>query len=342
MLTRLKAAIKPVPGPEDVPGFVEEIEALSGQNRERRDPAIETRIMRLRHLAGIGLTRNRNGRRKLVEPDFEQLPDGDPKVPEVSGEEVTPELIRAAILRHGALLVRGLVDPEAASRLTPEIDIAFARRDIPVAGDRPKDGYYEDFWPEPRYDPIGERFHVAMGGGVLAVDSPKVMFETIELFEQANIRDLVGGYLGERPTVSAHKTTLRRADPSVPGAWHQDGKFLGDVNSLNLWLSLSHCGDTAPGLDLVPRRLESIVEAGVGDADGGFETIVVTQDQAEELAGDAGIIRPIFEPGDAMFFDHFYLHQTASEPSMPNQRYAIENWFFGPSAFPGDYVPLAY
>ena len=31
-------------------------------------------------------------------------------VPEVSGEDLTPELIRAALLERGAILVRGLVD----------------------------------------------------------------------------------------------------------------------------------------------------------------------------------------------------------------------------------------
>jgi hypothetical protein len=160
-----------------------------------------------------------------------------------------------------------------------------------------------------------------------------------EIFEKANLRQIVGEYLGEPPATSADKTTLRKADPSVPGAWHQDGKFLGDVNSVNLWLSLSHCGDTAPGMDLVPRRLEEIVDAGVGDE--GFSRIVVTHEKAVELAGDTGIIRPIFEPGDAMFFDHLYLHQTASDPEMPNPRFAIESWFFGPSAFPGDYISLA-
>ena len=58
-------------------------------------------------------------------------------------------------------------------------------------------------------------------------------------------------------------------------------------------------------------------------------------------AGDVGIVRPIFEPGDALFFDELFLHQTASDPSMPKPRFAIESWFFGASAFPADYAPVA-
>ena len=56
---------------------------------------------------------------------------------------------------------------------------------------------------------------------------------------------------------------------------------------------------------------------------------------------DVPILRPIFEPGDALFFDEKCLHQTASDPSMPNPRFAIENWFFGGSAFPGEFAPVA-
>ena len=58
-------------------------------------------------------------------------------------------------------------------------------------------------------------------------------------------------------------------------------------------------------------------------------------------AGTATIIRPIFEPGDALFFDELFLHQTASDPAMPNPRFAVESWFFGGSKFPQEYGPLA-
>jgi hypothetical protein len=173
---------------------------------------------------------------------------------------------------------------------------------------------------------------------VPAADSPEVAFEMFELFGRAGLAPLVDGYLGEPGLISVHKTTLRKAAPSVPGAWHQDGAFMGPVRSLNLWLSLSRCGDVAPGLDLVPRRLDQLVATQTDDA---VLDMQVSQAKAEAAAGDAGIVRPIFEPGDALFFDELFLHQTASDPSMPHPRYAIENWFFGSSSFPADYAPVA-
>jgi hypothetical protein len=68
---------------------------------------------------------------------------------------------------------------------------------------------------------------------------------------------------------------------------------------------------------------------------------VISPAKVEEEVGAEAVIRPIFEPGDILLFDDLFLHQTGSDPSMPNPRYAIESWFFGASGFPADYAPLA-
>ena len=44
---------------------------------------------------------------------------------------------------------------------------------------------------------------------------------------------------------------------------------------------------------------------------------------------------------DIKTFDDLFLHTTAAEPSMRNSRMAIESWFFGASASPEQYSPLA-
>jgi hypothetical protein len=68
---------------------------------------------------------------------------------------------------------------------------------------------------------------------------------------------------------------------------------------------------------------------------------VVSQRMAEAAAGDRPILRPIFQPGDALFFDELFLHKTGSDPDMPEPRFAIENWFFGASGFPAEYAQIA-
>jgi hypothetical protein len=314
-----------------------EIDALTRSNRTSPERETERRLVKLRHLAGIRLVNDASGAAEFARPDADRLAVGEP-LPEISGQDVTPELVRAGILRDGCLLVRGLVAREAALALAQRIDRAFGERELHDSGGSAAPGYYEEFGPQPRFGDVVGRGWIKQGGGLLAADAPMLHFEMMEMFGAARLRELVSGYLGEPALISVHKTTLRKADPSVPGAWHQDGFFMGEVRSLNLWLSLSRCGDEAPGLDILPRRLDQYVTTATDEAVLGY---TISQRQVEETAGDTPVIRPIFEPGDALFFDELFLHQTGSDPSMPKPRYAIENWFFGGSGFPDEYAPIA-
>ena len=313
-----------------------EIDRLSEAARSSGDVDARRQLLRLRHLAGIALLDSEHDPPEHPSPDSDALPSVD-GLPEIDPEQLTPELLRAGILRDGCLLVRGLIDREKALDVARQIDRGFAERERGQEGGDAADGYYEPFHPDERFKESNREW-VQEGGGLLAVDSPVLSFETLEMFRDAGLRELVGEYLGESPLISLQKTTLRKADPSVVGAWHQDGSFMGDVRSINLWLSLSRCGDESPGLDLVPRRLDDLVPAGT---EGTWLSHQVSDQVAEESAGDLGIIRPIFEPGDALFFDHLFLHKTGSDPAMPNPRFAIESWFFGASAFTSEYAPFA-
>ena len=81
------------------------------------------------------------------------------------------------------------------------------------------------------------------------------------------LRQVIRGYLGEVPAISMQKCTMRKVDPDSGSGWHQDGAFLGEVRALNVWLSLSRCGDLAPGLDVISTRLDEIVPTGTEGAD---------------------------------------------------------------------------
>jgi hypothetical protein len=290
-----------------------------------------------RHLLGIGLLGDERPEPEFADPDGADLPVGDP-LPELSAGQLSPALIRAGILRDGCVLVRGLIPCERALALARGIEAAYGERNRRESDGDSGTGLYEEFQPHPPFGAVEGRSWIQSGGGLLGADSPQLAFAMFEAYDSASIGELVSGYLGEPALISVHKTTLRRADPSVPGAWHQDGRFMGPVRSLNLWLSLSRCGDRAPGIDMVPRRLDDYVAAGTDDAPLAW---TVSDQQAQAAAGSRGVIRPIFEPGDALFFDELFLHKTGSSPDMPDPRYAVENWFFGASAFPDDYAPLA-
>jgi hypothetical protein len=317
--------------------LVAEIERLAAANRAGPSVEQERMLLHLRNLLGIRLLDGGVDDPGFPEPDFSALPNGSP-LPEIEPGRLTPELLRAGILRSGCVLVRGLVDRAGADRVAAQIDRAFKERARFEADKSFNDRYYVPFEHDPRRGLTPPRNFIEAGGGVLAIDSPQLSFELGELLRSVGLPALVEGYLREPPLVAGDKATLRKADPKVSGAWHQDGKFMGEVKALNLWLSLSECGQNAPGLDLVPRRLEQHVDTQTDEA---MMPNQVSQRVAERAAGELPILRPVFEPGDALLFDELFLHKTASDPGMRRPRYAIENWFFGPSGFPDNYVPLA-
>jgi hypothetical protein len=326
---------------KDPERYFTEIHRLTEENLAKREPHTERRLLKLRHRAGISLQHHAGAEPRFPEPDFGGLPGGD--LPEVGVHELTPELLRAAILRSGALLVRGLIDPEQASGLVEEIDRAFDARDKRDAGQPRPEAYYEEFGPDPPYE-LAERVWVTDAAGLWLADSPKLMFDFAHTLERTGLREVATGYLGERPTISINKCTLRRVRPDVVKghtgiSWHQDGAFLGDVRALNVWLTLSHCGDTAPGLDVVPKRIDHVVPPGT---EGAAFDWSVSPAAVEEASGGVAVQRPIFEPGDVMLFDELFLHATGADIDMPDTRYAIESWFFGPSKFPEGYAPVAF
>jgi len=318
----------------------EAIDLLTEANRSERDPRIELQLRHVRHLAGIGLIENAPDNPQFPQPAAEVPARGEQsRCPEVTPDELTPEIVRAAFLEAGCLLVRDVMDDDKALQFAADIDHSFEVRASLAEGQSDPDGFYDEIIPEEPYQ-VAERDWVEEGGGVLAADSPKMLYEMLDVFEKANLRKVIEAYLGEKPAISVQKCTLRKATPDIAGGWHQDGKFMGeDVRSINVWMALSRCGDVAPSMDVVPVRLEDFVEIG---GPGTFLDFQISQQTADKAAGDIGVVRPIFNPGDALLFDQLFLHQTGSDPSMPNPRYAIESWFFGPSAYPDDYVPIAF
>jgi hypothetical protein len=322
----------------DTDELLAEIGRLTATNRQHRDRARERDLLWLRHLVGARRTQPGEAPAPHPSPRSDQLPAPEvDRLPGFTPDALTPGLLRAAILRDGCMIVRGLVDPDDARLLAGQIDRAFEERERKEAGGEPAEGYYEEFEARPPYrTPF--RGWIKAGSGLLAADSPMLAFELMEIFDAAGIPGLVAAYLGEPAALSVDKTTLRKVEPGVSGAWHQDGAFMGDVRSVNLWLSLSRCGDEAPGLDIVPRRLDHLVPRGT---DGPHLQDQVSQATAEEAAAGLPIVRPIFEPGDAVLFDELCLHKTASDPRMSNTRFAVECWFFGGSAFPDVYAPIA-
>ncbi len=325
--------------------YADAVDLLQRANRLRPDPDVEVRLVGLRD-RGFG-TLSPSGARATWPPAYPDLtPDCD-GLPEIDASELSEATLGSGIVNHGALVVRGLLEPDQVTRMVADIDRAFAAYDEWMADDsreadlapwfaryRPANGYPESKLP---------RNYVRGSGGVWVADTPRMMFELVELFERTGIDRVVADYLGERPALSVKKCTLRRVPIDCGTGWHQDGAFMGDgIRTVNVWIALTDCGgpdSDAPALDLVPRRFDDIVETGTDGAP--FDTFVGLP-VVERLAGERGIVRPEFRAGDALLFDDLFLHSTGMSPSMSRERYAIESWFFAPSTFPPDQVPLLF
>ncbi len=313
----------------------EAIALLTGQNARQPDIVLEKRIIALRREA---FDRLQPG----TPPDWNRATQehafaiDECGLPFIRASELSPELVRAALAQHGSLLIRGLLDTATATGFVEGLDqaldqLAAVRKGNPAEAETPF--YAPDYDPE---QPRGRGF-IHSTGGILAIDSPRLMTRLIDAFRQLGIDELVTQYLGERPAISIEKCTLRRMKLLPQASWHQDGAFLGDVRSLNLWIALTPCGTHAPGLDIVAKPLDGMVESGTGDA---MFPWCVGDEMARQVAGAGGIASPEFAAGDAVIFDHTNLHRTRLIEGMTSQRHAIETWFFAPSKFPEGYTGL--
>jgi len=262
-------------------------------------------------------------------------------IPEIEAEQLNPLTLTAGIRCHGALLVRGLLDPSRASDWASGIEqtLQDCHAWPPEQRDAVETPWYSRLALKDNYGLGFARNWIEGAGGVWAADSPRLLYELIEFFETSGVLGAITGYFDERPMLSVGKSTLRRV-PANQGIadWHQDGAFMGtDIRSVNVWLSLSHCGDDASGLDLLPQRLSGLLPTGTHDA---FFDWSVGPGMVDQAAAGVATVSPIFRPGDALLFDHFFLHRTGVPAGICRPRYAIESWFFAPSAYPAAQVPL--
>ena len=318
------------------------IEVLRLANRGLADPAVERRLVQVRRAAFDHLEAGSAFDRWPVPVDDLDV-DGPARIPEITPSELDADILRRNMLAHGSLCVRGLLDEDRVLAFVAGIDTALAvRAEGPGAGlTKHKDQSWFAALPLPAAEAQSLGRHwVAGSGGVLAVDSPRLLFQLFETYKEVGLRKVAADYLGERPILSANKCTLRRVPLTSNTDWHQDGAFLGrGIRALNVWVALTDCGVDAPGMDLLPRRLGEIVETGTG---GAIFDWAVGPAVVERLAVDAPVVRPEFRAGDALLFDDMFLHRTAIEPTMTQPRYAIESWFFAPTSYPSGQVPLVW
>lgn len=320
--------------------FLEAARLLETVRQRDRDPGIDVRVVQLRHQAFAEV---RSGSPAAPPNDVPDLFPGVVGPPEIASSEVTVEHLRSAVRHHGCLLVRGILAESHVVQLRADIDNAFTAFDAHRAGTPLSETspWYMPLRPEygaDDLDPVAEYF-LRTAGGVYAGSSPRSFIDYLEILTELGMIDLARSYLGEPPVMSLNKSVLRRIGGGAQPTWHQDGSYLGeDIQALNLWMALSSCGGETEvmGLDLVPRPMDGLAPMGTHDA---VHPRSIAQAVVDELAQDAPVVRPVFEPGDGLLFDQVFVHRSDVRP-LPTERYAIESWFFAPSTYPSNLVPI--
>jgi hypothetical protein len=318
--------------------YPEALDLLSATNRAERDPAVECLLTTLRHEAVASAP----GRQSPHPPEPITSSAGGPGPLEpIAPDQLSLATLRAGLARHGCVFVRGLVAGDDAARLVEGIDRTLEAFDDFIGGADASltEPWYVPLRPDEGMSGAMRRKWVRASGSAWTADSPRMLFEVLDLYDRIGVRAVIEEFLGERPALSANKGTLRRVPADTKASWHQDGAFLGiEARTINVWLSLSHCGRDAPGLDVYPRRLDGLAATGT---EGSIFDWAVAPDVVARL-GHVDVVRPVFEPGDALLFDHLFLHRTAATPEMTRERYAIESWFFAPSTYPPGQILLLY
>lgn len=314
------------------------IDVLAELHREHPTDELELRLRALRLRAGqaAGTTAPRSDWPPAYDDPF---PGQRGQLPEVPATALTTDVLGGAVAHHGALIVRGALQPAAAARLAEAIEATHQSKQAATARD---DDAFDahDGWYQPLDEVDGAiRRWVSSTGGTWLADSPRSTELVLAELDAAGVTTAISGHLGERPVISLQKSTLRRTLPDHQLiAWHQDGSFLGDeVRTMNVWVALSPCGGTrpSPGLEILPQRLEAIVPP-----DGILSPISIAQEEVDQLAREHATVVPSFDPGDALLFDERLLHRTHLAPGMTDVRYALECWFFAPSTVTESYTPL--
>ena len=324
--------------------WIDAVELLTRSNRDNPDKALARELLFLRRRAwDAAVTGSRQSPGGASSMMVDPPARGGSGLPEVVGKLPGSGVLQAALQSGGCLLLRGAIHRDSTRRLTGLIDEAI-REQGSSAGKLEPNG--SELLRRSANAGVSDnriartRRFVEESGGALLMDSPEALFELLLLYEELGLRNMAEEFLGSRVVISANKSTLRKVQPDVFGGWHQDGAFLGEgVRALNLWLPLSPCGVDAPGLEIVPRRLDCIAETGTGDA---WFDWTVGQETVTALAGDSGTVVPTFEAGDLLLFDQMLLHRTSVSSGMRRARYAIEFWCFSIEGFPGHHVPLVW
>ena len=231
----------------------------------------------------------------------------------------------------GVALCRAVLDGERLAGWTAAIDARYRELDAARAAGG-------SAAVEARL-PAGERFAATASsvtiGGVLSQDDVRAVIAAACAGPAGTaMATALGGAIAcdlDQAWVRRQYAPARYPAEHAPHNWHQDGglgfDYLVHANAplppdallrmATCWIALTACGVTAPGLELVTRRLGALLP--VGELS---DVRIGARFAANHLW------RPALGAGDALVFGGDIVHRTHVTPAMTDDRTSIELRFF--------------
>lgn len=192
--------------------------------------------------------------------------------------------------------------------------------------------------PGQRFAPTASSFTI---GAILSDDELQTLFTAIDA---GRAGDWIRPKMSDGIACDVSQSWVRRQYAPrhypplhAPHGWHQDGALGFDFLShpdgifpsdallpmVTCWIALGPCGVEAPGLEIVKRRLETLLPP-PELADG----------KVRARFGPEEFYRPAMEAGDAVLMRGDILHRTFVTPEMTRDRTSIELRFFATDNLP--------
>ena len=112
--------------------FLPAIDSLTQANSANPSPAVEARLIELRHEALFHLAPKSSF--PAWPPATTNLFSDVVGIPEINRSELNVEKLRSAILNNGSLIVRNLITPSEAQAAIDDVNISFEKYDAAIDG----------------------------------------------------------------------------------------------------------------------------------------------------------------------------------------------------------------
>lgn len=234
-----------------------------------------------------------------------------------------------ALEDSGVILVRGLIPNEIISEIRTEVveffNIIEQQRDSAVTN-------FQRTFGNLRFED-----QMAYGEG-------KVIY-ALHYLTKSKISSTIFDYLQtSKITTPMGYDFVRKHGPRDTKSispFHQDARAVPvGTKMLTCWIPLDCCGYDAPGLELLPKKLEENIP---------ITKCPLTNHSKSEIdpkyvrsLNETGLWRPLFEAGDLMIFDGKTIHRTYLTDNMTKMRHSIEIRFFDRSCAEGEWLDKRY